>query len=225
MPNLSTYSINQLETSLRVIRSQNIKGESQKFGSIIEKEIESREDPEYGDEFVKLMKRKMSQTSIGASALRNQGAKGLIKISRYYFENEIILEEFKENLYSNSYIQYLDNKTDDLLKLFPEKGKSWGAARKGLNLFFRDVIYNYYLRQQLNINDNSHVHLQNLEVPLDKDVASGLKNNNSNLDKWVSIKSLTKQISDKYQNAAKEIADKKGILRIHLDLEYWRQIK
>lgn len=118
MPNLSTYSINQLETSLRVIRSQNIKGESQKFGSIIEKEIESREDPEYGDEFVKLMKRKMSQTSIGASALRNQGAKGLIKISRYYFENEIILEEFKENLYSNSYIQYLDNKTDDLLKLF-----------------------------------------------------------------------------------------------------------
>lgn len=56
-------------------------------------------------------------------------------------------------------------------------------------------------------------------------MASGLKNNNSNLDKWVSIKSLTKQISDKYQNAAKEIADKKGILRIHLDLEYWRQIK
>ncbi len=111
-----------------------------------------------------------------------------------------------------------------MLKLFPENGKSWGAARKGLNLFFRDVIYNYYLRQKLDINDNSHVHLQNLEVPLDKDVALGLKNNKSNLDKWVSIKSLTKEISDKYQNAAKEIAVEKGVLRIHLDLEYWRQI-
>ncbi len=95
MSNLSAYSTNELKTSLRVIRKQNIQGETQKFGNIIEKEIKAREYPEYGGEFVKLMKRKIAQTSIGASALRNQGAKGLIKISRNYFENEIILEEFK----------------------------------------------------------------------------------------------------------------------------------
>jgi hypothetical protein len=105
-------------------------------------------------------------------------------------------------------------------------GRSWGAARKALNLFFRDVVYNRYLTDYLNIpNDfieNQYI-LRNMEVPLDKDVAKGLREKYSDLPKWQSIRQLTKKESDIYQARALEYANELGLARIHLDLELWRK--
>jgi hypothetical protein len=177
------------------------------------------------DKFLKKIHRRVAQTSVGSSAIRNQGASGLIRTSRDYFENNIDLRVFREQLTTDKYKDYLDILTTDLKCRFEKGGQSWGAARKGLNLFFRDVVYNKYLADFLEIptdyNENLET-LRNLEVPLDRDVATGLKKSFNDLPKWKTIKELTETQSKLFQDKALIRADTKGIARIHLDLEFWR---
>lgn len=177
------------------------------------------------DEFLKQIHRRVAQTSVGPSAIRNQGASGLITISRNYFEKNINLTKFRKTLTTDSYIDYLDKLTADLKSRFPTGGKSWGAARKGLNLFFRDVVYNKYLADLLNIPTDYKENLRtlrNLEVPLDRDVATGLNKIFDDLPRWTTIKDLNEKQSKVFQDKALIYADSKGISRIHLDLEFWR---
>ena len=177
------------------------------------------------DEFFKQIHRRVAQTSVGPSAIRNQGASGLITISRNYFEKNINLTEFREKLTTDSYKDYLDKLTTDLRNRFPDGGKSWGAARKGLNLFFRDVVYNKYLADLLNIPSDYKENLKtlrNLEVPLDRDVATGLNKIFDDLPRWTTIKDLDGKQSKLFQDIALMYADNNGIARIHLDLEFWR---
>jgi len=177
------------------------------------------------DEFLKQIHRRVAQTSVGPSAIRNQGASGLITISRNYFEKNINLTEFRDKLVTDSYINYLDKLTTNLRNRFPDGGKSWGAARKGLSLFFRDVVYNKYLADLLNIPTDYKENLKtlrNLEVPLDRDVATGLNKAFDDLPRWTTIKELNEKQSKLFQDRALIYADKKGIARIHLDLEFWR---
>ena len=176
-------------------------------------------------EFLKQIHRRVAQTSIGPSAIRNQGASGLITISRNYFEKSINLTEFREKLTADSYTIYLDKLTTDLRNKFPDGGKSWGAARKGLNLFFRDVVYNKYLADFLNIPTDYKENfktLRNLEVPLDRDVATGLNKTFDDLPKWTTIKDLNQNQSKLFQDRALIYAGNKGIARVHLDLGFWR---
>jgi hypothetical protein len=177
------------------------------------------------DEFLRQIHRRVAQTSVGPSAIRNQGASGLITISRNYFEKSINLTEFRKKLITDSYKDYLDKLTTDLRSKFPNGGKSWGAARKGLNLFFRDVVYNKYLADLLEIPTDYKVNLKtlrNLEVPLDRDVAGGLNKTFDDLPRWTTIKDLKEKQSKLFQDKALIYADSKGIARIHLDLEFWR---
>lgn len=179
---------------------------------------------------IKRQQRRIAQISIGASAPRNQGSKGIIDICRDYFENFIYLDEFKRALKSESlYKAHLDNQTDALLANFPPSSRNnWGTARKALNLFFRDVVYNFYLAIHLEMPcdsvENTEL-LKYMEVPLDKDVATGLIGKNTDLPKWVAIKNLTKESSDKYQEYALSYSDRLKTARVHLDLEFWRRIK
>lgn len=180
------------------------------------------------ENLINKLQRRIAQVSVGASALRNQGAKGIIEICREYFENSVDLEEFRKEVESDNYKRYLDRNTKELLERFPENGKSWGAARKGLNLFFREVVYNFYLANHLGISadkEENRKTLTRLEVPLDKDVATGLIEKFPELPKWVSIRKLTKVESQIFQDAAFEYAEKLRIPRIHLDLEFWRREK
>ena len=180
------------------------------------------------ENLINKLQRRIAQISVGASALRNQGAKGIIEICRDYFENSIDLEEFRKELESDNYKKYLDRNTTELLNKFPENGKSWGAARKGLNLFFREVVYNFYLANHLGISANKDKNkktLTQLEVPLDKDVATGLIEKFPELPKWKSIRRLTEKESQTYQETAFNYAERLQIPRIHLDLEFWRRDK
>lgn len=148
------------------------------------------------DNLINKLQRRIAQISVGASALRNQGAKGLIEICRDFFEKDIDLNEFRSELESPNFKEYLDRNTKELLNRFPENGKSWGAARKGLNLFFREVVYNFYLSNFLEIpadrEGNKRI-LTFLEVPLDKDVATGLIDKYPKLPKWKSIRTLSEE--------------------------------
>lgn len=176
-------------------------------------------------EFIKQVQNRIAEISVGSSAIRNQGAPGVIKISRKYFRS-IDLKEFRRKLISKHYSGYLDDHTKKLKNKFPPKAKSWGAARKGLNLFFREVAYNHYLAHYLDISTDFDTNLKllsNLEVPLDKDVATGLIEKYNNLPPWKSIKSLTGDESKKFQEMAKEYARTIQTSRVHLDLEFWRR--
>lgn len=176
--------------------------------------------------FIDQMKRRVSEISVAASSLRNQGAPGVVGISRSFFYNEIDLNKFRDNLFADRYAKYLDKMTIRLVEKCPVGAKNWGAARKGLNLFFREVVYNRYLTNYLQIDKKfvlSEDVLKSLEVPLDSDVATGLKEVYQELPSWKSIKTLDKSLNNKFQEKAQEYAIAQGTIRVHLDLDFWRQ--
>lgn len=178
--------------------------------------------------FIVQIQKRIAEISVGPSAIRNQGAPGLIKISRRFFYKKIDLKKFRRRLTSKFYTKYLDELTKELVKRFPKDGKSWGAARKGINLYLREVAYNHYLANYLKLSKDYQQNLKllkNLEVPLDTDVATGLSKKCKELPKWKSIKSLTDKENRIFQQKATEYAEEKGTIPVHLDLEFWRRKK
>jgi len=182
------------------------------------------------EDFLKQIHRRIAIISVGGSAIRNQGAAGLVDIARGYFENSISLEKFFVSLKEEgSFKRFLDSHTDQLVDQFPKGGKSWGAARKGLNLFFRDLVYNKFIAEKYGLARNFerfNEEVKHLEVPLDSYVAQGLfKQSNKKLSRWISIKELKTEKSEQYQAFALEYANELKIARINLDLLFWQPSK
>jgi hypothetical protein len=177
-------------------------------------------------EFIESVRNRLINISVGASALRNQGASGIVEKSRSYFRNNIELSRFFDKLPKKTFDKYLDEHTNLLLLDYPKKGKSWGAARKALNLYFRELVYNKFICDYYRVpkaKKKYHDFILNLEVPLDKDVAMGIKKNSLDSTlKWIGIRNLDKETSSLFQEAAEIIAKQQGIARVHLDLNYWR---
>jgi hypothetical protein len=170
-------------------------------------------------EFISTLQKRTGQLAIGRSTLRNQGAPGVIDRARSFLQ-DIQLSEFRTISTNDQYLQFLENKTVELSESFPAGAKgNWGAARKALNIFFRDCLYNTYLNKEYSIE-----RLRDwLEIPLDGDVARNLcAINKSSLPKWPNIRCLTPEISSIYQEKAAEEAKKFGIARVDLDIYYWR---
>ncbi len=114
----------------------------------------------------------------------------------------------------------LDAATEALRDRFPKGARNWGAARKAVNLFLRDVLYNTYLAKAYRM---ARVRPW-LEVPLDSYVARGLAADPSGKDlpKWPGVKHLRPAESLLYQKVAASIARRLSIARVDLDLWYWR---
>jgi len=105
-------------------------------------------------------------------------------------------------------------------------GNLWGPARKVLNIFLSDATYNFYLREQYNLDQIERY----LEVPLDSYVAIGVALDAAKLhppikfERWKGVVHVTPQLNDDYQSAATHIAKDRGYrCRGHLDARYWRQ--
>lgn len=64
----------------------------------------------------------------------------------------------------------LNDLTEKLRRALPNGARHWGLARKCLNLFLRDALYNYYLREGYGLERFERY----LEVPLDSYVGRGL---------------------------------------------------
>lgn len=169
-------------------------------------------------QFLRTMQNRIAETAVGPSALRNQGAPGVVGVARNFFK-ELDLGRFAVAS-ERVFIQRLNAATANLCKRFPRGARNWGAARKALNLFLRDALYNTFL--------SKHYHLGRLEawleIPLDRDVAAGLYSDShgDRLPKWIGFKHLKPEVSKIYQQAAKLVAKKQHIERVHLDLTYWR---
>lgn len=167
------------------------------------------------DNFIKTVQL-MTAMSIGPSALRNQGVGILQKAQK--FCSEIDLRTFS-SLTEKEFILKLDNETGKLLDLFGIKARPWGTARKSINLFLREALYNKYLSKEYGLENIQTF----LEIPLDSAVSKGLKRSGlrGELPQWPGLKSLTKRVSNKFQEFALTKAGKDDLIRVHLDMYLW----
>ena len=168
--------------------------------------------------FLEKLHRRTAQAAIGPSALRNQGAAGVIGAARRAAESIDLTRYSMATL--ESIATLLNEDTSRILLLFPASAQSWGAARKGLNLFLRDAAYNVDLNNEFKLAGVRSL----LEVPLDKDVGTALnaEPEGANLPRWRSIKSLQPAMSTRYQDIALQVARRFGVSRVDLDVYFWR---
>jgi hypothetical protein len=111
------------------------------------------------------------------------------------------------------------------MKRFPPGAtENWGAARKAINVFLENAFYDRFLTRKYKLERLEDF----LELPPDSNVMRGLKEDGADLDackrlpRHISIRDLKPKDNEAIQKCAKEVAKRKGIARIYLDLEYWR---
>jgi len=166
--------------------------------------------------FIPTVQQKVAVTAIGPSALRGQG-KGVLKASQGFLTSLSLARIPKSG--ATRYRNWLDRQTESLLDQLPIKRRPWGAARKALNLFLRDALYNKYLSRKHRIGRVEPW----LEIPLDSAVARGLKTEagRGRLPQWPGLKNLKPDVSDEFQGFASSHAKSLGIERVHLDMYLW----
>lgn len=174
---------------------------------------------------IRKLQERIGNGCLGASSLRNQGAKDMIKTARDYMKH-IDLQQFAAATSKQAFCAALDQHTLRLAARFPKGGTgNWGAARKALNLFLRDACYHTHLQR--------HYRLQKLwpllELPLDSYCFDWIKKDAAacgiaytHLPKKPTIKRLTQAQSEEFQKTAQRIARYHGLDRIDLDIFYWR---
>lgn len=157
--------------------------------------------------------------AIGTSAVRGQpaGTKKAIqrvlsrtKLSRMPRRNRVLFE------------RWLDRQTERIRHRPPSRAKPWGVARKALNLFLRDCLYNHYLRTSYGLTSVERW----LEVPLDGVVGRALrrkaKAQGVALPQWPGLKRITAEAGDQFQAFAEEFADCVDLpARVFLDNYLW----
>lgn len=170
-------------------------------------------------EFLHRLQARTAQLSIARSTLRNQGQAGMVESARKYLTT---MDLCKVRASSRAkFDSVLDAHTLSLMQCFPVGGRTnWGAARKSLNIFLRDVVYNRFLC--------THFRLSRLEpwleLPLDSYSYDGIAREAENgaIPNWPRIKHLSPKISATLQASASEIALRLGVPRVHLDVMFCR---
>jgi len=174
--------------------------------------------------FLGLVQERVANACIGNSTLRNQGFPGLVKVAREFLADLKLIE--LRDMTSEQFGEWLDRQTDILRSRFPEGAQdNWGAARKAINVFLEEAFYNKFLVEEYGL----HRLAEFLELPLDGKVVRKIKEESKNYEKcfslgqWKGIKNLTAEQSASFQQCAAELATKRGIQRVCLDLWYWRR--
>lgn len=165
----------------------------------------------------KQMQSYIAETCIGASALRNQGAKNLVKKSRAFFKTLDLASVPRQRA---EFEQWLDQKTDDLCAQFPSKARRFGAARKAMNLFLRSAAYNIVLNRTFSLKSL----LPLLELPLDSYAAKHLRAHDGSLPgTWLGLKALLPNQNSQYQETARRLARQWRVHRVDLDVFFYRE--
>jgi len=138
------------------------------------------------EEFITQLVRRTADLAVGPSTVRNQGAAGVVKAARKALRG-VVLERYKDAT-SSRFGELLDRDTVLLRRKLPRGARNWGTARKCLNIFLRDVLYNRFLSDHFRFSKFEPY----LEIPLDGYVARGLSGEEEGWDlpRWRTIKSL-----------------------------------
>lgn len=172
-------------------------------------------------DFIDYLQARVAMLAIGRSTLRKQGAAGMVGVARKFLRG-VKLQEFS-GLTRQQFASTLETQTTLLAKNFPNGGKgNWGAARKSLNIFLRDVAYCRLLCKHYKLASIEPW----LELPLDSNSYKGLLSDITNPDEvsnWPGVKALTPNVSTELQDIATSVAKYFGVPRVHLDVRYWRR--
>jgi hypothetical protein len=172
-------------------------------------------------DFIDRLQARTALLAIGRSALRNRGAAGVVVAARKYCRG-IDLRDFAV-ANGSDFSAALDKHTEKLMERFPKGARNnWGAARKALNIFLRDVLYSQPLCRQYGLRRLERW----LGLPLDSHAYDGLVEDSRakrRLPKWPGVKGLDSTLSATIQAAAARIAGANNTRRVHLDVKYWRK--
>lgn len=171
------------------------------------------------EDFLSTMQHSVAVIAIGPSSLRNQGYAGVIDAAREFL-TKCDLAAFRCHT-EEEFRSKLDNTTENLIVALPKRARSWGVARKAINLFLRDSLYNRYLAESYRL-----LSIENwLEIPLDSAVARGLRKlaRRREIPAWPGLKKLSGDVSAQLQLFAQNIAVRRGLARVHLDIYLWLQ--
>lgn len=132
------------------------------------------------------------------------------------FLKTIQLSDIDNSLSEENFKNFLDKKTEELSQLIPSK--SWGHARKFINIFLLKVEDSFLLAEKL----KNHKKMKSLlEIPIDSKVAKRLASSYYDLPKFYSIKKVSPEINYKFQEAAKKAAKLMNLNRVELDDIFW----
>jgi hypothetical protein len=167
-------------------------------------------------QLLKALQVRAARIAIGSSSMRGRGSKGVVKAGRAFLD-DLPLADFG----TSDPVRFrvaLDRATMGLRRAFPKSSRYWGLARKGLNIFLRDCLYTVYLRKAYSLGSAEPY----FEVPLDSLSGQELhKAAAARLPRWRTVRGLTRELSDEYQDVAAHLADLRGIARVHLDVFWW----
>jgi hypothetical protein len=170
-------------------------------------------------EFLDTLKFRLAELAVGPSALRKQGAPGVVAAARSFLKT-LDLRSFIDTD-DAGFLAELNAATVALQRVFPPEARRWGAARKALNLFLRDAVYCWDLSRQYGLQAIRG----RLEVPLDRQVALGLRRYprlSVRLPRWPGVKYLSPPVSGEYQRVASAVAREERLARVDLDVIFWR---
>lgn len=172
--------------------------------------------PTAGDEFLRAVQARTARVAVGASAVRGVGNAGTATAARSFLA-EMDLWQFSHG--PTSFAVALDGETEKLQARLPRAARRWGLARKLLNIFLRDCLYNSYLAPEFRLVLSEMA----FELPLDSITGERLDRlcGWTGRDGWPGVKYLTPGQNMRYQAAAAGIAAELAIARVHLDTFWW----
>lgn len=161
---------------------------------------------------------RIAELSVGASTVRNAGAKRVAERARTALKR-IDIEAFQVST-RDDFLEELERETNRINRYLPLGARHWGVARKVSNIFLRACVQNRPLARHYGLSKIEKW----LELPLDSHVADGIKlcSKNSELPIWTTINGLDVDTSDEYQKAARSIARIKKVNAIDLESCWWR---
>jgi hypothetical protein len=167
---------------------------------------------------IEKLRERTAELSVGASTVRNAGARGVVRASRRALKS-VNLAKFAVGTRSR-FLKALERETQKVRLKLPPGARHWGVARKVLNIFLRSCVYSRLIARAYGLSQVERW----LELPLDSQVANGIHVcSRMALPRWQTIKGLESDVSVCYQNAAASLARRLRVHPIHLETCWWRE--
>jgi len=167
-------------------------------------------------DFLRATQGRTARIAASASASRGHGS-GVTQAARKFL-GDLDLRKFRDKD-AAVFRKRLNRETGKLVRSLPSGARSWGLARKLLNIFLRDALYTTYLRDRFRLGAAEEL----LEIPLDSITAGHLRKDAGRgvLPRWAGVKHLTPTANGHYQRQAAKLAREQGLARVHLDTFWW----